>query len=452
MTGKLLRWIVRFFVRHYYRKVAIEGAEKIPPKGAVLLCANHPNSLFDPVLVGITASREVHFLAKAPLFKMPILGGIMKAMGMIPAYRGRDDQRQVRKNLQTLDAATDILKQERAVGIFPEGLSHDRLGVEMVRSGAARMAFQAIEDSSNGLLVVPIGLNYGDKERFRSDVWVRVGEPINIVDWVGNHDGHIKQLQRQFTAELDQGLKAVAIHLDDPNWESWLFAIDRITSHIELPIPESFPAAPKSLRRRHYLAEQMNQFIGSESERADQIGQAISRLQDDAEKLDVSLDTLCRELADRRTVSNRFGGRFLALALLFVPAILGTILHFVPYCLVRGFSSRLHSKVNRTDVSLYRLLLSIPAYIATYLVLAAALVMFGFWELAIVAIILAPILGIVAFEYWPAMFRLKAELAQKNRIRAGGDDAKKATNHYQEVEKSFEAIMEKSLSASATNV
>jgi 1-acyl-sn-glycerol-3-phosphate acyltransferase len=61
-----------------------------------LICANHANSLFDPVLVGVAARRPVKFMAKAPLFDTPVLGPAMKALGMVPAFRGSDDARQVR--------------------------------------------------------------------------------------------------------------------------------------------------------------------------------------------------------------------------------------------------------------------------------------------------------------------------------------------------------------------
>ncbi|MFL2864678.1 MAG: 1-acyl-sn-glycerol-3-phosphate acyltransferase [Pirellulaceae bacterium] len=97
ILGKVLRKFTHRLIKKYYPKVQITGAEQIPSDGPILFCANHPNSLIDPVLIGITAKRPVSFMAKAPLFKTPILGSIMHALGMIPAYRGRDDSSQVKK-------------------------------------------------------------------------------------------------------------------------------------------------------------------------------------------------------------------------------------------------------------------------------------------------------------------------------------------------------------------
>ena len=92
----------------------------------------------DPALIGFATQRPVHFFAKAPLFDVPVFGALMRALGMVPAYRGQDDKAQVRKNLETLTVGADHLQRAEAVGIFPEGKSHDREGVD--RFAAARRA------------------------------------------------------------------------------------------------------------------------------------------------------------------------------------------------------------------------------------------------------------------------------------------------------------------------
>ena len=79
-------------------------------------------------------------------------------------------------NAQFLDlhAAAERLVHGAIVGIFPEGKSHDLPHVEPVKSGAARIAFDAVKSGARDLRIVPIGINYERKEAFRSAVWVRV--------------------------------------------------------------------------------------------------------------------------------------------------------------------------------------------------------------------------------------------------------------------------------------
>src|SRR2546426_8708777 len=107
--GNAARWLVRQSLHVYYPRIEIERRERIPVDGAVLFVANHPNSLMDPAVIGFTAQRPVHFFAKAALFDVPVFGALMRALRMVPAYRGQDDKASVRKNLETLDLRAKYL-------------------------------------------------------------------------------------------------------------------------------------------------------------------------------------------------------------------------------------------------------------------------------------------------------------------------------------------------------
>lgn len=185
----LIRWAVRWFVAVYYPRVEVAGVELISQNQPVLLCANHGNSLIDPVIIGIAARRPVRFMAKAPLFDHPVIGPPMSALGMIPAFRGSDDAKQVRRNLESLDVGAKVLVDGHAMGIFPEGKSTDHAHLEMIRSGAARMAIQAAEEGAKGVQVVPMGIAYERKEQFRSSVLVRIAPPIDIDELLREHEG-----------------------------------------------------------------------------------------------------------------------------------------------------------------------------------------------------------------------------------------------------------------------
>jgi 1-acyl-sn-glycerol-3-phosphate acyltransferase len=151
LLGRIARRLVRRAVRLYYPTIELTGAERIPENGPLLLAANHPNSIIDPVLVGLAAGRSVHFLAKAPLFQVPIFGQILHALGMLPVHRASDDPTKMRGNVEALATAAGHLINGEAVGIFPEGKTHDHTRVEQVRTGAARIALQAARQGAPGL-------------------------------------------------------------------------------------------------------------------------------------------------------------------------------------------------------------------------------------------------------------------------------------------------------------
>lgn len=93
-------------------------ADNIPKTGPVLLAPNHI-SFLDPPIVGSGVSRMVHFMAKEPLFKIPILGFLIHKVGAFPVKRGTADR-------AALKRALELLSEGKIVCIFPEGTrSHD---------------------------------------------------------------------------------------------------------------------------------------------------------------------------------------------------------------------------------------------------------------------------------------------------------------------------------------
>ena len=394
--GQLLRVFARSLVRCYYSQLEITDGQRIPSQGSVLLCANHPNSLLDPVVVGAATRRPVRFFAKAPLFKNPVLGPVMESLDMIPAYRGSDDRRQVRRNLESLERGIAALRQDTAVGIFPEGKSHDEVGVEMVRGGAARMALQAFDQGARNLQVVPIGLNYEWKERFRSAVWVRVGEPIVVRDWLQQHavDGDTgRQTLRKFTQELQQRLQQVTIHLHDQQWQEWLADLE----HLAPQIPPSVPTKVAQLRRRKQIADAMNYYLDHDPQRALEVAGKIEDFRQQAR--DVGLTPGAMVLRSGRVAAwAKLLGQLAALVVTAVPAILGLVFHALPYWISRGLA-RCFTPPGRTAVSFYRVLVGCPAFVIWYLLALWAML----WQLPPVPAVLLwlamPGLGLCALHY-----------------------------------------------------
>ena len=136
-----LCWLVS---RVFYR-LSVDGPT-IPPGGPVLLVANHPNSLIDPVIVAGVTGRRVRFLAKAPLFTDSKIGWMVKAAGAIPVYRKQDDPSAMGQNRDVFEAVIGELAAGAAIGIFPEGISHSEPSLAVLRTGTARMALGALYD------------------------------------------------------------------------------------------------------------------------------------------------------------------------------------------------------------------------------------------------------------------------------------------------------------------
>jgi 1-acyl-sn-glycerol-3-phosphate acyltransferase len=173
----LVEVLLRPPVRHGLRW-RVEGVERIPADGPVLLASNHL-SYFDPIAVAnLTdlAGRRVRFLAKSELFKNPVLAAALRRMGQIPVERGTGDA-------AALDAAAAALGRGRCVAVFPEGTISDDLDPMAGKTGSARLAKAA------GVDVIPVGLwgthrvipAGGQKaQRFRTPIAMVVGETIPV--------------------------------------------------------------------------------------------------------------------------------------------------------------------------------------------------------------------------------------------------------------------------------
>ena len=203
----------RSAARIYYR-LEQAGAD-VPASGPVLLVANHPNSLLDPALVAAAARRPVRFLAGSRTVEHPRVGWLIRAAGSIPVYRRMDDPSQLWRNENTFRAATAALEQGSAIGIFPEGISHDEPGMAPLKTGAARLALTAFPDTG-AFPILPVGLVYRDKVHFRSDALVVVGRPVSWDDLAPRGVQNAEAV-RELTMRIESALRDVTVNLH--RWE-----------------------------------------------------------------------------------------------------------------------------------------------------------------------------------------------------------------------------------------
>nr|WP_077215387.1 lysophospholipid acyltransferase family protein [Bacillus dakarensis] len=159
------RSVVYGFMKPIYRMEVI-GRENIPKEGGVLLCTNHIHN-FDPPIVGITAPRPIHFMAKDELFSVPALGKLLPHLNAFPVKRGMSDREALRKGLA-------ILKEGKVLGLFPEGT---RSKTGELGKGLAGAGFFALRTDAD---VVPCAI-IGPYKAF-SRLKVVYGKPIDMAE------------------------------------------------------------------------------------------------------------------------------------------------------------------------------------------------------------------------------------------------------------------------------
>ena len=197
----ILKPYVDFLIKCSYNKILHVGRENVPTDGAIILAPNHTNTLMDALVVLASDNRRKVFVARADIFRAPILAKIFAFFKIMPIMRQRDGFRAVKQNQEIIDKAVDVLKDKVPFCIFPEGTHQAKYSLLPISKGIFKIAFQAQEQITDmPLYIVPVGIRYGDFFRFRSSVRLQFGEAINVGKYIAEH-------AEQTQAEQMNGLK-----------------------------------------------------------------------------------------------------------------------------------------------------------------------------------------------------------------------------------------------------
>ncbi len=111
MLYRFVRAVMSFALGMFYRTQVTRSTDDL--EGPLMFVGNHPNSIIDPALVFVITQRKVTFLAREPLFRVPVFGFILRGLGALPVYRKQDHPGLMEKNEGTLDAAAQALAARR---------------------------------------------------------------------------------------------------------------------------------------------------------------------------------------------------------------------------------------------------------------------------------------------------------------------------------------------------
>ena len=162
----ILRFIVSIIFRIIFR-LEIRGRENIAEIGRLVLCSNHI-SLLDPIILAIAVPRPISFMAKKELFYNKILSKLIHSLGAFPVDREGSD-------LSAIKTSFRILKEEKILGIFPEGTRVHEMNLDNAKPGIGLISIKSKSP------VIPIFIE--SKYRLFSRVKIKIGEPIYFDDY-----------------------------------------------------------------------------------------------------------------------------------------------------------------------------------------------------------------------------------------------------------------------------
>jgi 1-acyl-sn-glycerol-3-phosphate acyltransferase len=389
--------LLRFTLRLFFRRVETEGLDRVPMTGPVMFVLNHPNSLVDPVFVLCLAPRPASFLAKAPLFRIPIVGALVRGAGSIPVERRQDPGADLTKNREMFARVRAHLAAGGAVALFPEGTSHSDPRLKPMKTGAARIALGV--SSPVPLQIQPVGLFYTDKRTFRSAALVYFGEPFPVhpapLDEAGEPPA---ELVKALTDRIGKALGDVTLQADAFEAHDFVARTERILASArrerdDAPRPE---LAEEFAFRRRVLAG-YNALKSRDPERLEKIRRRVLRYEDKLRGAGIDpWDVPVGRFSTGRVLL--LSGVFLLRFLLLIPLGLpGLVLHYLPYRLVGVLSQRAVGK--------YDYILATAKAASAFIVFPLTWIVVGWlvWRslgvpAGILALVLAPLSGYAALR------------------------------------------------------
>jgi glycerol-3-phosphate O-acyltransferase / dihydroxyacetone phosphate acyltransferase len=214
---RAVRRLFRLSVEFYFIEIDTRGRELVPASGPVVLAANHPNSLMDAVVLATQLDRPITYLARSGLFRNRMVGALLRRCGVVPVYRAQDAPAVPAGNRDAFRACFELLEQGGVIGIFPEGQNAPERFVRDIKTGAARIALgtEARNQFALGVKVVPVGLNFEDRDRFFTRVLVRFGPPLDARDHAEDYRADPAGAVTTFTERIQDGMRQEAVHVHD---------------------------------------------------------------------------------------------------------------------------------------------------------------------------------------------------------------------------------------------
>lgn len=408
-----LRGLARRVLAIFFRRVEVMGAERVPEDGPLVVVANHVNGLVDPALLVGELPRMPRFLGKSTLWEYRSLRPFLNLAGAIPVYRRHDPGVDPAKNVETFAMSWELLARGGVLALFPEGVSHSEPELQPLKTGAARIALEAEKHRGPlGVRILPVGLVYDAKHKFRSRVLVQVGDPLDPAPELeryraapaGDEGEEARRAAvRDLTDRIEEALSEVTL-----NYESWeearLIALaSELYERRELELP-SLGKLDESFGRRQAFARGYRELAESHPERTAAVARAVE-----------GYDAMLRAfgLRDRQVAARypptgvlRFLARTLFTMLVLLPlAAVGTALNYPPYRMLGRIAARFEDLPDQQAT--YKVFPGLALYPLTWLVEAGlagwlarqALGTGTAWLVGVGVFLLAPVTGWVALHF-----------------------------------------------------
>lgn len=404
MLYTFFKIIFKLGLRGYFKKVKVSGLENIPAAGPMLFVANHPSTLMDPIVVGAIVPPALHFLAASEYmgnkFTQRLLGNLFN---MIPVYRKTTTPSKTGNNMAIFERCFEHFKKDGSILIFPEGNSVTENRLRPLKTGAARLAYGAIEHiaEDKNVAIVPVGLNYTDPHLFQSQLFVKIGQPIYPDK---TQDTSAKEPIVALTQQIEDALKANLIHIETDEIDDLYEKLVSLTQHQYMYNHGKKPSAEYRFELNKEIQEGLNFFLKNNPKVVHKMHQEIDDYLDRAQFYRVSDATIAQAM-DRVPLSD-----YIKIILGLPIFIIGFVANALPYYLTVFLYRKI--KVDEAFKGSIGLTAGVILYLLYYVGIAVAFHNLIGYVTAFAGLVVIHLCGLFTLKY----FRLVYALKQKGRL------------------------------------
>ncbi|OWZ76660.1 hypothetical protein C365_04813 [Cryptococcus neoformans Bt85] len=213
----------------FFRQIEVYGAENVPTEGPIIFACTHANMAVDPALLSNTVPHGhlMHYWVKDSLFKNPAVGWMLRNAGNIAV------DRTTRNNQMLFRGTFEALALGECIGVFPEGTSHTEPHLIPLKNGTSWAALEYVRylrgtEENKGAkkgrkaVIVPVGIAYVDKTKYRSRVVVHYRKPITMEqfesEFLSDEPGADKTAVKNLTKAITLEFRKMTVNC--PDWDT----------------------------------------------------------------------------------------------------------------------------------------------------------------------------------------------------------------------------------------
>lgn len=375
--GYRILWYLVKFYHHifYYRKIEVINQHKVPKEGALVFTPNHQNALMDALAVLFSVKRTLVFLARADIFKKKFFAEILYFLRILPVFRPRDGQGEVKKNLETFKKTTEVLQKNLGLVIFPEGTHTDKQSLLPLKKGFIKIAFQTEEASKYqlGIQLMPMAITYNIYEQCQTVLSMSFADPIPLKPYIESFKEHPAKAFNAIRDKVSESLKSIMIHIeDDEHYENNNFLTKTFA-------PYFYKGQDQITAGRNFV-QKLNELKAQKPEKYVLLQTHTTRFLDKTQKLNQRQKQLFKNYSIFKLFINLL--RFLLVAVVIIPASLVQMVNY----LIPGIPSRFIK--DHQFYSTFRFVLGMLSelvfFFPLYYIFHTFLPQYGLWEFFLV--------------------------------------------------------------------